>query len=111
MAQGSQGCARMAQKDLTIAGNANAAPLALKQADTQYFFQLTNRFGHRGLADMQQIGGFHHAFLPGNLDKGLKMTKLDALIDHISHNPQVIIGGDNVILLNRLAAARSFSED
>ncbi|BCH67085.1 hypothetical protein RvVAT039_43010 [Agrobacterium vitis] len=60
---------------------------------------------------MQKIGGFHHAFLPRNLDKGLKMTKLDALIDHISHNPQVIISGDNVILLNRSAAARLLSED
>ena len=77
----------MAQKHLAVTRDLDAATVALENVDAQDLFQLPDRLGHRRLADMQQFGRLHDAFLPRDLDKGLQMAELDAAIDHGYHNP------------------------
>ncbi|CUX48409.1 hypothetical protein AGR4C_Lc120099 [Agrobacterium tumefaciens str. Kerr 14] len=99
----------MAQEDLAITADADAAPLPVEQRDTENIFQLTDRLRHRRLADMQDFRSADDAFLPRHLNESLQVSELDTLIDHRSYNPQVMIFIDNVILLNRNTLAISLA--
>ncbi len=72
----------MPQEDLAVAGDLDAAAVALENRDAQHLFQLADRLRHRRLADMQKFGRLHHALLARDLDKGLQMAELDAAVDH-----------------------------
>ncbi len=77
-----QSGAGMAEKDLPVAGNANAAPVTFEDGNAKRLFQLANRLRYGGLADIEQTCRLDHAFLACNLDKGLQMAEFDARVEH-----------------------------
>ena len=72
----------MAEEDLAVAGDPDAAAFLLEELDIERALELADGLGHRRLADMEHVGGLPDAALARDLEEGLQMPELDAFLDH-----------------------------
>lgn len=102
MPQRRQRSARVAQEDLAVTGDLDAAPFALENRNAQNLFKLADRLRDRRLRHMQEFGCLHDALLARDLDKCQQMAKLNASVYHVSHNSLVKLKPRNIILPNQM---------
>ena len=65
----------MAQENLAITGDLESAPFLVKKLDAQSVFELADRLGDGGLADMEHLGGLANRALACGLEKGRRWRK------------------------------------